>query len=47
VVRYLISRGVAASALSAFGYGQAYPAAPNDTAGGRAQNRRVEIKRIQ
>jgi len=47
VVRYLISRGVAAGALSAFGYGPAYPAAPNNTAGGRAQNRRVEIKRIQ
>jgi OOP family OmpA-OmpF porin len=47
VVRYLISRGVAARALRAFGYGPANPAAPNNTADGRAQNRRVEIKRIQ
>ena len=47
VVRYLISRGVATRALRAFGYGPANPAAPNNTADGRAQNRRVEIKRIR
>jgi len=47
VARYLISRNVAASALRANGYGSANPVAPNTTAAGRAQNRRIEIKRIQ
>lgn len=47
VVRYLISRGVAARALRAFGYGPANPVVPNNTADGRAQNRRVEVKRIR
>lgn len=41
---YLASRGVDGSRLSAVGYGASQPLAPNDTAEGRAQNRRVELK---
>jgi len=47
VARYLISRGVGTGVLTAVGYGSANPVAPNTTAVGRAQNRRVEIKRLQ
>lgn len=43
---YLISRGVAADRLEARGYGPDEPVATNRTAEGRAQNRRVELKRI-
>ena len=45
VMNYLVSKGVPASAMSAMGYGPDHPAASNATAAGRAQNRRVEIKR--
>jgi outer membrane protein OmpA-like peptidoglycan-associated protein len=45
VVTYLVAQGVPAAALTAVGYGPDQPAAPNTTAPGRAQNRRVEIKR--
>ena len=47
VARYLISRGVGTGVLTAVGYGSANPVALNTTAVGRAQNRRVEIKRLQ
>ncbi len=43
VMQYLISQGVKADLVSAHGYGEADPVAPNDTARGRAQNRRVEL----
>jgi chemotaxis protein MotB len=43
VVQYLISQGVNPSLLTAQGLGDADPVAPNDTAQGRAQNRRVEL----
>lgn len=43
VVNYLISRGVAPGIISAEGYGEANPVASNDTAEGRAQNRRIEL----
>jgi outer membrane protein OmpA-like peptidoglycan-associated protein len=43
VRKYLISKGVAASRLDARGFGEMYPIAPNDTADGRARNRRVEF----
>jgi outer membrane protein OmpA-like peptidoglycan-associated protein len=40
---YLVSRGVAADAISASGVGQGRPIADNKSAEGRADNRRVEI----
>ena len=43
VLDYLVSKGVPASALSATGYGAANPIQTNDTADGRAANRRVEF----
>jgi OmpA-OmpF porin, OOP family len=36
--------GVAASRVKAEGYGQEHPIAPNDTPGGRAQNRRIDVR---
>jgi len=43
VMQYLISQGVKPGMVTAHGFGDANPVAPNDTARGRAQNRRVEI----
>jgi len=43
VVAFLTSKGVNPSILSAKGFGATHPVAPNDTAQGRAQNRRIEI----
>jgi chemotaxis protein MotB len=43
VMQFLISQGVNPNLVSAQGRGDAEPVAPNDTAQGRAQNRRVEI----
>jgi outer membrane protein OmpA-like peptidoglycan-associated protein len=43
VALYLNSRGVAKERLAAIGHGEAQPVASNDTAEGRARNRRVEI----
>jgi chemotaxis protein MotB len=43
VVRYLTSKGVNASIISAKGRGDTHPVAPNDTPKNRAQNRRIEI----
>jgi outer membrane protein OmpA-like peptidoglycan-associated protein len=40
---YLVSRGVKAERVQAVGKGEAQPVASNDTAEGRANNRRVEI----
>lgn len=40
---YLTSQGVAASRVATRGFGAALPVAPNDTAAGRQQNRRVDI----
>jgi outer membrane protein OmpA-like peptidoglycan-associated protein len=43
---YLIKTGgIAAARLTAAGYGDTKPVAPNTTDEGRAQNRRVEIVR--
>lgn len=43
VVRALITQGLAASRLAAVGYAEYHPIAPNDTAEGRATNRRVSL----
>jgi outer membrane protein len=44
VKAYLISKSVSASVLTAKGYGKARPIASNDSAEGRAQNRRVAFE---
>lgn len=44
---YLIDQGIAPERLTARGYGPHQPIASNDTAEGRAQNRRVELKPLQ
>jgi chemotaxis protein MotB len=43
VVRYLTSKGINPSVISAKGRGDTHPVAPNDNAKDRAQNRRIEI----
>jgi chemotaxis protein MotB len=43
VMQYLVTQGVKADMISARGLGEAQPIASNDTAKGRAQNRRVEV----
>ena len=43
VKEYLQSHGVAASRMTARGFGKTNPVASNETAEGRAQNRRVEL----
>ncbi|MFP5381950.1 MAG: OmpA family protein [Gammaproteobacteria bacterium] len=40
---YLVDKGIAAERLTAKGYGEANPVADNDSAEGRARNRRVEL----
>jgi len=43
VMHYLLSQGFKPDLVSAHGYGEANPVAPNTTAKGRAENRRVEL----
>jgi len=43
MVRYLVTQGVNPALMAAVGYSEYRPVATNDTAEGRAQNRRVEI----
>lgn len=43
---YLVAQGIAGTRLQSKGYGDTMPAAPNDTPGGRQQNRRVELVRL-
>ncbi len=44
VRQYLVDRGANSRNLSARGYGEAEPIADNETAQGRARNRRVELR---
>ncbi len=46
VMQYLISQGVRPDMVSAKGFGEADPVAANDTAAGRAKNRRVELSLV-
>lgn len=46
VRQYLISKGVSPGRLKSHGYGSSQPVASNDSAAGRAENRRVEFKII-
>jgi chemotaxis protein MotB len=47
VMAYMISQGVKPDMVSAQGHGEADPVAPNTTAQGRAQNRRVDLTLAQ
>ncbi len=44
VVEYLVGQGISAERLTAKGYGESQPVATNETAEGRALNRRTEMK---
>ena len=43
VVSYLVSQGVNSNIISAKGFGDTHPVAPNDTPANRAKNRRIVI----
>jgi OOP family OmpA-OmpF porin len=43
---FLEANGVSPAQISSRGYGEASPVASNRTEEGRAQNRRVELKRL-
>jgi len=45
VKQYLVSRGISSAQLSTEGLGESQPVEDNDSASGRAQNRRVELNR--
>ncbi|MBN1639052.1 MAG: OmpA family protein [Ignavibacteriales bacterium] len=47
VVDYFVTKGISRDRLVAVGMGEDYPIATNSTAEGKAQNRRVEIKRMK
>ncbi|MEL6561516.1 MAG: OmpA family protein [Bacteroidota bacterium] len=45
--QYIVDKGIGSERITAEGYGIANPVATNDTAAGRAKNRRVEFEIIQ
>jgi outer membrane protein OmpA-like peptidoglycan-associated protein len=44
VRRYLVNGGIGAERIQTEGFGESRPVASNETADGRAQNRRVELR---
>jgi outer membrane protein OmpA-like peptidoglycan-associated protein len=44
VKKYLVSKGISTTRISAIGYGETKPVADNSTTEGKAKNRRTEIK---
>ena len=44
---YLVDHGISADRIRTEGFGESRPVASNDTADGRAQNRRVELRVVQ
>ncbi len=46
VVSYLLSKGVNASSVTGRGYGETQPVGDNNSASGRAKNRRIEMRII-
>jgi len=44
VKQYLVNQGISEDRLTAEGYGEILPVASNDTAAGRSQNRRIELR---
>lgn len=44
VASYLASRGIPGNRFNAYGYGESSPIASNNSAAGKAQNRRVELR---
>jgi chemotaxis protein MotB len=46
VMKFLISQGVKPDLVTAKGFGEQNPIAPNDTPEGRAKNRRVELSLV-
>ncbi len=47
VMKYLVDHGISRNRLESEGYGESQPIESNDTADGRAKNRRVEFKVIE
>lgn len=44
VKKYLVKKGIDGSRITAVGYGETLPVADNETAAGRQQNRRTEVR---
>jgi len=47
VVNYLVKKNIDATRLKAIGFGESKPLADNKSASGRAQNRRIEMYRVE